>query len=89
MLGTVQLEVIGFRVGAPLGAGCPCYAVSDHDTLILLDFGPGALERTWSNGLLGKLDAIVISHMHLDHATRSAGAVGRSDADRAERAVPR
>jgi ribonuclease BN (tRNA processing enzyme) len=64
----VELEVVGFRVGAPLNGACPCYAVRDGETCILLDFGPGALERTWENGLLGEVDAIVISHMHMDHA---------------------
>jgi ribonuclease BN (tRNA processing enzyme) len=63
----VRVEVIGLRVGSPLGAACPCYAVSDDSTLVLLDFGPGALERVWDRGLLGGIDAIVISHMHLDH----------------------
>ncbi len=34
---------------------------------MLLDFGPGALERVWERGQLGAIDAIVISHMHVDH----------------------
>ena len=66
-LSRVRVEVLGLRVGAPLGAACPCYAVNDGSTLLLLDFGPGALERAWTRGLLGEIDAIVISHMHLDH----------------------
>jgi ribonuclease BN (tRNA processing enzyme) len=34
---------------------------------VLLDCGPGALERLWRERLLAELDAIVISHMHADH----------------------
>jgi ribonuclease BN (tRNA processing enzyme) len=34
---------------------------------VLLDCGPGALERLWREHLLAELDAIVISHMHADH----------------------
>jgi ribonuclease BN (tRNA processing enzyme) len=63
----MELEVLGLGVGAPLGAGCPCYAVRTQSTLLLLDFGPGALEQAWERKLLGRIDAIVISHMHLDH----------------------
>jgi ribonuclease BN (tRNA processing enzyme) len=63
----MELEILGLGVGAPLGSGCPCYAVRTESTLLLLDFGPGAHERAWERGLLGRIDAIVISHMHLDH----------------------
>jgi ribonuclease BN (tRNA processing enzyme) len=42
--------------------------VREGSTLVLLDFGPGALERVWERDLLGHVDAIVISHLHLDHA---------------------
>jgi ribonuclease BN (tRNA processing enzyme) len=63
----VQVEVLGFRVAAPLGAACSSYAVSGASALILLDCGPGALERLWERRLAERLDAIVISHMHLDH----------------------
>jgi ribonuclease BN (tRNA processing enzyme) len=63
----VQVEVLGFRVGAPLGAPCSSYAVSGESALLLLDCGPGALERLWERRLAERLDAIVISHMHMDH----------------------
>ena len=63
----MELEILGLGVAAPLGAGCPCYAVSTDSTLLLLDFGPGAHERAWQRDMLGRIDAIVISHMHLDH----------------------
>jgi ribonuclease BN (tRNA processing enzyme) len=63
----VQLEVVGFRVGVPMDGGCPCYAVRASSTLVLLDFGPGAFERVWARDMVRDLDAIVISHMHMDH----------------------
>jgi ribonuclease BN (tRNA processing enzyme) len=63
----MRLEVIGLRVGSPLGAACPSYAVSGDDGTVLLDCGPGALDALWRSGLIGRLDAVVISHMHLDH----------------------
>jgi ribonuclease BN (tRNA processing enzyme) len=63
----VRVEVLGLSAGAPLGGACPCYAVEHESTLVLLDCGPGALDRIWSRGLIGAVDAILISHMHLDH----------------------
>jgi ribonuclease BN (tRNA processing enzyme) len=48
---------------------------------VLLDCGPGALERLWREHLLADIDAIVISHMHADHVLDlllMAGEVGRS-----------
>lgn len=63
----MQVEVLGFRVAAPLGAACSSYAVSGGSALLLLDCGPGALERLWERRLVERLDAIVISHMHMDH----------------------
>jgi ribonuclease BN (tRNA processing enzyme) len=63
----VRVEVLGLRVGVPLEGACSCYLVSHETTRVLLDFGPGALERLWARGLIGAVDAIVVSHMHVDH----------------------
>jgi ribonuclease BN (tRNA processing enzyme) len=63
----IRVEVLGFAGAAPLHGACPSYLVSDESTIVLLDCGPGALERLWRRGLLGRLDAILISHMHADH----------------------
>ena len=63
----MQLEVVGVRVGAPLGAPCSSYAVDGPDGSVLLDCGPGALQAAWTSGLIDRLGAMVISHMHLDH----------------------
>ncbi len=51
------------------GGGCSSYLVEDGDTRILLDCGSGSLGRLrtrFPEGL--HLDAIVLSHMHADHA---------------------
>lgn len=51
------------------GSGCSSYLVEDGDTRILLDCGSGSLSRFRSRfpGPLS-LDAIVLSHLHTDHA---------------------
>jgi ribonuclease BN (tRNA processing enzyme) len=64
---TLRVTVLGFAGAAPLAGACPSYLVTDDETTLLLDCGSGALERLWRAGLLGDLDAIVISHMHADH----------------------
>jgi ribonuclease BN (tRNA processing enzyme) len=63
----MEIEVLGFRVGSPLGAACSSYAVSGPSEVLLLDCGPGALQQAWARGWIERLDAIVISHMHMDH----------------------
>jgi ribonuclease BN (tRNA processing enzyme) len=63
----MRVEVLGVRVGAPLGAPCPSYAVGGSQGMLLLDCGPGALDALWRTELIHRLDAVVISHMHLDH----------------------
>ncbi len=51
------------------GGGCSSYLVEDGDTKILLDCGSGAMSR-FRALYPGKqsVDAIVLSHMHADHA---------------------
>ena len=63
----VRLEVLGPAGGAPLGGACPSYVVFGARATVLLDCGPGAVERLWARGLLPRLDAVVISHPHMDH----------------------
>jgi len=63
----LAVEVMGSAGAAPLQGACPSYLVSDTSTSVLLDCGPGSLERLWQRGCLGRLDAVVISHMHADH----------------------
>jgi ribonuclease BN (tRNA processing enzyme) len=63
----VRFEVLGFAAGAAVQAACSSYLVTSDRTHLLLDCGPGALERLWRRGLLTRLDAVVLSHMHADH----------------------
>ncbi len=77
----VSFEVLGFAGAAPLQGACSSYLVGDGRTTLLLDCGPGTLERLWRRDLLGRLDAIVLSHMHADHMLdllMLAGELGRS-----------
>lgn len=63
----MELEVIGRCLASPLGEACSSYLVRGEGGSLLLDCGPGALERLWVRDALTDLDAIVISHMHQDH----------------------
>lgn len=64
---SLRFEVLGFAGAAPLNGACPGYCVDGGGSRVLLDCGPGTLERLWRRELLGRLDAIVVSHMHMDH----------------------
>jgi ribonuclease BN (tRNA processing enzyme) len=63
----ISFEVLGFAGAAPLQGACSSYLVSDGLTNVLLDCGPGTIERLWRRGHIAGLDAIVVSHMHADH----------------------
>lgn len=63
----MELEVVGRCLASPLGEACSSHLVRSERRSVLLDCGPGALERLWARGALAELDAIVISHMHQDH----------------------
>lgn len=77
----MRLDVLGFSGAAPLDGACSSYVVRGSRGTVLLDCGPGTLERVWRRGLLDRLDAVVISHMHVDHVldlVLFAGEVTRS-----------
>lgn len=64
----MNLQVLGHWMGATSDDGAsPSYVVSDRNTKILLDCGPGTLPILQKLNLLKQLDAIVISHIHQDH----------------------
>lgn len=64
----MQLTVLGCRAGMP-GEGQPSsgYLVDTGTTKILLDCGPGIATALSAYDQAESLDAVVISHMHVDH----------------------
>lgn len=65
---SVKLDVIGSAGSYPSpNAACSSYLVSSKGTSILLDAGNGSLSRLFRSIDPSELDAIVISHSHLDH----------------------
>jgi ribonuclease BN (tRNA processing enzyme) len=63
----MHFEVLGCAGAAPLQGACSSYLVRGAAATVLLDCGPGTLERLHRRELLPQIDAIVISHMHADH----------------------
>ncbi|WP_250280748.1 MULTISPECIES: MBL fold metallo-hydrolase [unclassified Frankia] len=64
----MHLTVLGCRSGMPSGGqGSSGYLVSTDSTRILLDCGPGVALALSMIGHPKMLDAVVISHFHLDH----------------------
>ena len=67
----MKLTLLGVYGPFPApGGGCSSYLIEDGDTRILLDCGSGALSRLRAIDpeLPLSLDAIVLSHLHGDHA---------------------
>lgn len=65
----MKLTLLGVYGPFPVaGGGCSSYLVEDGDTKILLDCGSGSLSRLLRHIPLNELDAIVLSHIHSDHA---------------------
>jgi ribonuclease BN (tRNA processing enzyme) len=65
----VRLTVVGCSPAWPNpGAAHSGYLVEHDGTRVLLDCGPGVLARLRADGAWPRLDAIVISHFHLDHS---------------------
>lgn len=64
----MKLTVLGGSAAGPnTGQGCSGYLVSGNDTRIVLDLGPGTLPELRRHGDFRTLDAILVSHLHLDH----------------------
>ncbi|MCA9834154.1 MAG: MBL fold metallo-hydrolase [Thermomicrobiales bacterium] len=57
----------GSSAGVGTGQGCSSYLVTIDDTHIVLDMGPDTLQELRKHVDFRKLDAIIISHLHMDH----------------------
>lgn len=64
----MRLTVLGGSAAGPNpGQGCSGYLVQSGDTQIVTDLGPGTLTELRKHADFRKLDAVVLSHLHLDH----------------------
>jgi ribonuclease BN (tRNA processing enzyme) len=64
----VELVVLGgSAAGGNTGAGCAGYLVRSRQSSIVLDLGPGTLLELRKHTDFRILDAVVISHLHIDH----------------------
>ncbi|MCO5229108.1 MAG: MBL fold metallo-hydrolase [Thermomicrobiales bacterium] len=57
----------GSSAGAGTGQGCSSYLVKVDDTSIVLDMGPDTLQELRKHVDYRTLDAVVISHLHVDY----------------------
>jgi ribonuclease BN (tRNA processing enzyme) len=63
-----QLTVLGgSAAGVGTGQGCSGYLIQTENTNLVLDLGPGTLLELRKHADFRKLDAVVISHLHMDH----------------------
>ena len=64
----MRLTVLGGSAAGPNpGAGCSGYLLTDSDSAVADDLGPGTLLELRRHIDLRSLDGLVISHQHLDH----------------------
>ena len=64
----MELVVLGgSAAGGNTGAGCAGFLVRSEQTTIVLDLGPGTLLELRRQTDFRQLDAVVISHLHVDH----------------------
>lgn len=64
----MRLTVLGgAAAGGNTGVGCSGYLVESGHSRLVLDLGPGTLPELRRHTDFRRLDAVVISHLHLDH----------------------
>jgi ribonuclease BN (tRNA processing enzyme) len=64
----MQLTVLGGSAASPnAGMGCAGLLVQTETASIVLDLGPGTLQELRRHADFRALDAVIISHLHLDH----------------------
>jgi ribonuclease BN (tRNA processing enzyme) len=64
----MRLTVLGGSAARPnAGMGCAGFLVETETTRLVLDLGPGTLPELRKHTDFRTLDAVIISHMHVDH----------------------
>lgn len=64
----MRVTVLGGSAAIPnAGAGCAGFLVEEGETRVVLDLGPGTVGELRRHVDLAAVDAVVISHMHVDH----------------------
>lgn len=64
----MKLTVLGGSAASPnTGQGCAGFLVETASATIVLDLGPGTLPELRRHADFRTLDAVVVSHMHVDH----------------------
>lgn len=65
----MRLTVLGGSAASPnTGMGCAGFLVESAGARFVLDLGPGTLPELRKHADFQTLDAVILSHMHLDHA---------------------
>lgn len=68
MVQTPHLSVIGCTAGSPSECGpASGYLVRTPTTTVLVDCGPGVVAALARSGTIADLDAVLVTHEHLDH----------------------
>src|SRR3954469_10700790 len=64
----MRLTVLGGSAASPnTGMGCAGFLVETASTRLVLDLGPGTLPELRRHTDFRGLDAVIISHLHVDH----------------------
>lgn len=64
----MRLTVLGGSAASPnAGMGCAGLLVQTDRTRLVLDLGPGTLQELRRHTDFRTLDAVIVSHMHVDH----------------------
>jgi ribonuclease BN (tRNA processing enzyme) len=64
----LELVVLGgSAAGGNTGAGCAGFLLRSNQSSMVLDLGPGTLLELRKHTDFRKLDAVLISHLHIDH----------------------
>src|SRR5215212_9428351 len=64
----MHLTVLGGSAASPnAGMGCAGLLLQTDSTRLVLDLGPGTLQELRQHGDFRTLDAVIVSHMHVDH----------------------